>query len=190
MSFTYRPEIDGFRALAVTSVVLFHTKISIFANGFVGVDIFFVIYGFLITSVITKEHAETGFSYKRFAMRRARRILPVLVVVMLACLPFAWWLMLPDPLGKFGQSLIATVVSGNNILLWMTTGYWDLSSDYKPLMSVLSENGKTIRVTDANGVLLTTDRIHLSRAGAKFISAYMPDLSPDLYLPANKKSER
>lgn len=138
MSLSYRPEIDGFRALAVTTVVLFHAGVPGFANGFVGVDIFFVISGFLITSIIAREQAETGFSYPRFVMRRVRRILPALVVVMLACVPFAWWLMLPDPLQNFGQSLVATVFSANNILLWLTTGYWDLASEYKPLLHTWS----------------------------------------------------
>lgn len=138
MSLSYRPEIDGFRALAVTTVVLFHAKIPGFENGFIGVDIFFVISGFLITSIIAREQAGEGFSYGRFVMRRVRRILPALVVVMLACIPFAWWLMLPDPLENFGQSLVATAFSANNILLWLTSGYWDLSSDFKPLLHTWS----------------------------------------------------
>lgn len=138
MSLSYRPEIDGFRALAVTTVVLFHAKFPGFENGFVGVDIFFVISGFLITSIIAREQAGEGFSYGRFVMRRVRRILPALVVVMLACIPLAWWLMLPDPLENFGQSLVSTALSANNILLWLTTGYWDLSSDFKPLLHTWS----------------------------------------------------
>jgi len=138
MSLSYRPEIDGFRALAVTIVVLFHAKVPGFENGFVGVDIFFVISGFLITSIIAREQAGEGFSYGRFVMRRVRRILPALVIVMLVCLPFAWWLMLPDPLENFGQSLVATTLSANNILLWLTTGYWDLTSDFKPLLHTWS----------------------------------------------------
>ena len=138
MSLSYRPEIDGFRALAVTTVVLFHAKVPGFENGFVGVDIFFVISGFLITSIIAREQAGKGFSYSRFVMRRVRRILPALVIVMLVCIPFAWWLMLPDPLENFGQSLVATTLSANNILLWLTTGYWDLTSDFKPLLHTWS----------------------------------------------------
>lgn len=134
----YRPEIDGFRALAVATVVLFHAGVPGFANGFVGVDIFFVISGFLITSIITHEQMEERFSYSRFVIRRVRRILPAQVSVMLACIPFAWWLMLPDPLENFGQSLVATALSANNILLWLTSGYWDLASEYKPLLHTWS----------------------------------------------------
>lgn len=138
MSLSHRPEIDGFRALAVTTVVLFHARFPGFENGFVGVDIFFVISGFLITSIIAREQAGAGFAYGRFVMRRVRRILPALVVVMLACIPFAWWLMLPDPLENFGQSLVSTTLSANNILLWLTTGYWDLTSDFKPMLHTWS----------------------------------------------------
>ena len=138
MSVSYRPEIDGFRALAVTTVVLFHAKIPGFAQGFIGVDIFFVISGFLITAIIARDARGKGFSYTTFMMRRIRRILPALAVVMAVSIPFAWWLMLPDPLENFGQSLVATTLSANNVLLWLTTGYWDLTSDYKPLLHTWS----------------------------------------------------
>lgn len=228
MSLAYCPEIDGFRALAVGVVVLFHAWFPGFSHGFVGVDIFVVISGFLITSIIAREQAGAGFSYGDFVLSRVRRILPALVVVMLACLPFAWGLMLPDPLENFGQSLIATTFSANNILLWLTTGYWDLGSDYKPLLhtwslgveeqfyifypflllalclqvpefirlrndgqkaelgkryvDLLSENGgRMIRATDANGVLLTTDRVHLSQASAINVADHLPELFPEIY---------
>lgn len=138
MSTAYRPEIDGFRALAVTVVVLFHAGAAGFSYGFIGVDVFFVISGFLITGVIVQEREQAGFHYGRFVMRRVRRILPALVVVMLTSVPFAWWLMLPDQLENFGQSLVATAFSANNILLWLTTGYWNLASDYKPLLHTWS----------------------------------------------------
>ncbi|MAZ08567.1 MULTISPECIES: acyltransferase [unclassified Limnobacter] len=138
MTVVYRPEIDGLRALAVLSVVLFHAKVPGFENGFLGVDIFFVISGFLITTIILREHAGSGFSYLNFVTRRARRILPALGVVTIACMPFAYWLMLPDALENFGQSLVATTLSANNILLWLTSGYWDLSSEYKPLLHTWS----------------------------------------------------
>jgi len=138
MSLPYRPEIDGLRALAVTSVVLFHAKAPGFSNGFLGVDIFFVISGFLITSIILRESRGAGFSYPDFVTRRARRILPALFTVMLVCIPFAYWLMLPDALENFGQSLLATTLSANNILLWLTTGYWDLAAEYKPLLHTWS----------------------------------------------------
>ncbi len=138
MTLRYRPEIDGLRALAVAAVVLFHAKVPGFSGGFVGVDIFFVISGFLITSIILQQERSGTFTYWAFIARRARRILPVLVVVMIACVPFAHALMLPDPLQNFGQSLVATAFSANNILLWLTSGYWDLASEFKPLLHTWS----------------------------------------------------
>ena len=96
MKLTYRPEIDGLRAIAVGAVILYHAKVSIFAHqlfsgGFIGVDIFFVISGYLITTIILKELITTGsFSFKYFYKRRIRRILPALLLVMLVSLPFAW----------------------------------------------------------------------------------------------------
>src|SRR6056300_810959 len=96
MKIIYRPEIDGLRAIAVGAVIFYHAKINIFGyqpfrGGFIGVDIFFVISGYLITSIILKELVTTGsFSFKHFYEKRVRRILPALLFVMLASLPFAW----------------------------------------------------------------------------------------------------
>ena len=101
MKLTYRPEIDGLRAIAVGAVILYHAQITIlghqpFKGGFIGVDIFFVISGYLITSIILKELLTTEtFSFTNFYKRRARRILPVLLVVMLTSIPFAWVSMIP-----------------------------------------------------------------------------------------------
>src|SRR6478609_2025385 len=97
MPMRYRPEIDGLRAMALIPVVLFHARPEWFSGGFVGVDIFFVISGYLITTIILAD-LETGrFSILTFYERRARRILPALFVVIAACVPFAWlWLMPKD----------------------------------------------------------------------------------------------
>jgi len=122
----YRREIDGLRALAVLPVILFHAGFRTFSGGFVGVDVFFVISGYLITSVILMEKQAGTFTLVGFYERRARRILPALFVVMLACLPFALLWMLPDYLENFGQSLVATTFFGNNVLLWLTSGYFTL----------------------------------------------------------------
>lgn len=138
MSLKYRPEIDGLRAVAVSLVILFHAGVPGFSGGYLGVDVFFVISGFLITSIILPEMQKGTFSYANFVERRARRILPPLFVVMFSCIPFAYWLMLPDSLENFGQSLVATSFSANNILLWQTSGYWDLESEFKPLLHTWS----------------------------------------------------
>jgi peptidoglycan/LPS O-acetylase OafA/YrhL len=134
----YRAEIDGLRAVAVSTVVLYHAKVPGFASGYLGVDVFFVISGFLITSIIFPHVSQRRFSYSSFLERRVRRILPALSLVMMVCMPFAWYLMLPDPLENFGQSLVATVFSANNILLSLTSGYWDLAADFKPLVHTWS----------------------------------------------------
>ena len=134
----YRAEIDGLRALAVLPVILFHAGFEWFSGGFVGVDVFFVISGYLITTIIISEMAEDKFSIINFYERRARRILPALFFVMLICIPFAWMWMLPEALENFGQSLVSTSLFANNFLLMLTAGYWDLASEYKPLMHTWS----------------------------------------------------
>ena len=99
----YRPEIDGLRSVAVLPVILSHAGFKIFHGGFVGVDVFFVISGFLITSILLAETSQGRFSLLTFYERRARRILPALFVVMAACLPVAYWGMLPNKFKNFGS---------------------------------------------------------------------------------------
>lgn len=134
----YRKEIDGLRAVSVLPVIFFHANFELFSGGFVGVDIFFVISGYLITSIILGEMKEGTFSLVKFYERRVRRILPALFVVILASLPFAWFWMLPDDLENFGQSLVATIFFGNNVLLWLTSGYFQLANEFKPLVHTWS----------------------------------------------------
>ena len=134
----YRPEIDGLRALAVVPVILFHAGFELFSGGFVGVDVFFVISGYLITTILIEDLENQRFSLVNFYERRARRILPALFFVMLVCIPFAWMWMLPDPLENFGQSLVAATLSANNVLLYLTAGYWNLASEFKPLLHTWS----------------------------------------------------
>jgi len=135
---TYRPEIDGLRAVAVVPVILFHAGVGALAGGFVGVDVFFVISGYLITSIILRERAEGRFSMLRFWERRARRILPALYVVMLACIPVAWALMLPDQYRDFARSLVAVGLFGSNILFWRESGYFAAAAEEKPLLHTWS----------------------------------------------------
>lgn len=135
---TYRPEIDGLRAIAVLSVILFHAGVAGVAGGLVGVDVFLVISGYLITGIIVGQRAAGTFSLRSFWARRVRRILPATLVVMLACIPFALAWMMPDELEGFGQSLVATLLSGNNVLLYLSSGYFDTASEFKPLMHTWS----------------------------------------------------
>ncbi|MFZ6690048.1 acyltransferase family protein [Undibacterium sp. SXout11W] len=134
----YRKEVDGLRAIAILPVILFHAGSKIFSGGFVGVDIFFVISGYLITNIILAEKVEGKFSLLRFYERRARRIIPTLFCVLFVTLPFAWFWMLPDQLKEFSESLIAVSAFSSNILFWKQSGYFDASSELKPLLHTWS----------------------------------------------------
>ena len=134
----YRPEIDGLRAIAVAAVILFHAGFALFSGGFVGVDVFFVISGFLITSIIVEELKTGRFSVLRFYERRARRILPALFAVMAACVPFAYSLLSPDDLKDFAQSLAAICLFASNVLFWGESGYFDTQAELKPLLHTWS----------------------------------------------------
>ena len=134
----YRPEIDGVRALAVVPVILFHAGVPGFGGGFVGVDVFFVISGYLITTLLIADLAEGRFSLLQFYERRARRLLPALIVVMAACIPFAWAWMTPRDLVDFTQSLAAVASFSSNILFWRESGYFDTATELKPLLHTWS----------------------------------------------------
>ncbi len=134
----YRPEIDGLRAVAVLPVILFHAGVAGFQGGFVGVDVFLVISGYLITSIILHEQASGSFTLARFYERRARRILPALLLVMVVCIPFAWVLMLPHQLKDFGQSLVATTVFLSNVFFFIETDYFNDFSETAPLLHTWS----------------------------------------------------
>ncbi|MDQ7070887.1 MAG: acyltransferase family protein [Rhodobacterales bacterium] len=134
----YRREIDGLRAVAVIPVILFHAGFTVFSGGYVGVDIFFVISGYLITTILINELEQGNFSILRFYERRARRILPALFFVMLFCIPFAWMWMLPSQLEDFSQSLVAVGLFVSNILFWRESGYFGAASETKPLLHTWS----------------------------------------------------
>ncbi|MCP9747557.1 acyltransferase [Lacihabitans sp. CS3-21] len=134
---TYRLDIDGLRAIAVSAVILFH--LGFMPNGYLGVDVFFVISGYLITKIIFKESKENRFSIKEFYLRRIRRIIPLVLFSTITALIVGIIVMLPDDLENLAQSVFATNFFSNNILLLITTGdYWDLVNDYKPLMHTWS----------------------------------------------------
>ncbi len=134
----YRREIDGLRALAVLPVILFHAGFETFSGGFVGVDVFFVISGYLIAAIILTELEQGKFSIVDFYERRARRILPALFLVMLVCIPFAWFWLLPSDMKDFSQSLVAVSVFASNILFWRESGYFDTAAELKPLLHTWS----------------------------------------------------
>ncbi|WP_363347692.1 acyltransferase family protein [Methylocystis echinoides] len=134
----YRAEIDGLRAIAVVPVILFHAGFSLFRGGFVGVDVFFVISGYLITSIIVGEMTDGAFSFARFYERRARRILPALFVVMLACIAVGWRWMLPREFDELAKSAAATTLFVSNFFFWSQSGYFDTASELKPLLHTWS----------------------------------------------------
>ncbi|MBF0445980.1 MAG: acyltransferase, partial [Magnetococcales bacterium] len=134
----YRREIDGLRAIAVIPVILFHGGFKAFEGGFVGVDVFFVISGYLITSIILSDMNKEKFSIVTFYERRSRRILPALFFVMLCSLPFAWLWLTPNHLKDFSQSLIAIAVFSSNILFLMEAGYFGTASELKPMLHIWS----------------------------------------------------
>jgi peptidoglycan/LPS O-acetylase OafA/YrhL len=134
----YRREVDGLRAFAVLPVMLFHAGFQGFSGGFVGVDVFFVISGYLITSIIIAELDRGTFSIANFYERRARRILPALFLVMICCIPAAWIYLLPIDMKDFVQSVMAVSLFSSNILFWSESGYFDTASELKPLLHTWS----------------------------------------------------
>ncbi|MBB1161408.1 acyltransferase family protein [Aquariibacter albus] len=134
----YRREIDGLRALAVLPVILFHAGFEAFSGGFVGVDVFFVISGYLITTIILAELEQGKFSIINFYERRARRILPTLFLVMLVCIPFAWLLLVLSDMKDFSQSLVGVSFFASNILFYLESGYFDAKAELKPLLHTWS----------------------------------------------------
>jgi len=135
----YRPDIDGLRAVAVLPVVFYHAGVAGFTGGFVGVDIFFVISGFLITSIIAPEVKEGRFSILRFYERRARRILPALFAVILASLVAGWFILVPADYDKMGQSIVSALLFVSNMWFWRNSGdYFGGATDYLPMLHTWS----------------------------------------------------
>ncbi|TNC81131.1 MAG: hypothetical protein C9356_11080 [Oleiphilus sp.] len=134
----YRSEIDGLRAIAVVVVILFHFGIAPFGGGFVGVDVFFVISGYLITRLITKEQQADRFTFGNFYSRRIRRLFPALFVVLFACFVAAFMMFSPEHMERFSGALFYALASISNLYFWMESGYFDLSSSVKPLLHTWS----------------------------------------------------
>lgn len=134
----YRSEIDGLRSVAVLPVILFHAGAQIFGGGFVGVDIFFVISGYLITTIIVDELSRGQFSILRFYERRAKRILPALFVVCLVSLVMGWMFLHSRDFIDFARSLVAVASFSSNILFWLEADYFDTAAELKPMLHTWS----------------------------------------------------
>ena len=135
---SYRREIDGLRAIAVLAVVFYHADFTWFSGGYVGVDVFFVISGYLISSIILTEIERGRFTLKHFWMRRIRRILPALFTVCLISMPVAWYLMMPYQLEKFLLSIGAVALFISNIFMWKSSGYFADDALEVPLLHTWS----------------------------------------------------
>ena len=134
----YRAEVDGLRALAVVPVMLFHAGVQAVPGGFLGVDVFFVISGYLISRIILDEMETGRFSLLSFYERRARRILPALFVVMAFTFPFAWWLSPPENFAGYLSSLRATALFFSNVHFWRSLGYFNPTAEDQPLLHTWS----------------------------------------------------
>ena len=134
----YRRDIDGLRAFAVLAVVAFHAFPWLMPGGFVGVDVFFVISGFLISGLITQRLAEGRFTFADFYARRIRRIFPALIVVLVACVAFGWFTLLPGEFAALGKHVAAGMGFVSNFALWSEAGYFDASAATKPLLHLWS----------------------------------------------------
>ena len=134
----YRKEIDGLRALAVIPVVFFHAGIDVFSGGFVGVDIFFVISGYLITGIILSDLQKNQFSLMNFYQRRGRRILPALFFVMAVSTVIAWWVLPPSSMEQFSGSLFAASTFWSNVFFWKTGDYFAPAAELQPLLHTWS----------------------------------------------------
>lgn len=128
----YRTELDGLRALSLITVILFHAGIPGFAGGFVAVDVFFTLSGFLIPTIVLNDIARDRFSISQFYERRIRRIVPGLIFILLACTPFAFWLLTPAHLDQFGESALAAAFMGSNIYFWTQAGYFGADAELMP----------------------------------------------------------
>lgn len=135
---TYRADIDGLRALAVTAVILFHAFPRVLPSGFIGVDIFFVISGFLITSILLGDLRRSQWSITRFYSRRVLRIFPALLIILFFCLVLGWLFLLADEYGQLGKHIASGMAFLSNFSLWLESGYFDSASDHKLLLHLWS----------------------------------------------------
>ena len=134
----YRPDIDGLRAVAVLAVICFHAFPQALQGGFIGVDIFFIISGFLISNILIGSLKKGAFSFKEFYVRRILRIFPALIVVLSACYCIGWLVLLPEEFQQLGKHMVGGAGSVSNLFFWQEAGYFDNSAATKPLLHLWS----------------------------------------------------
>ena len=137
-SIPYRPEIDGLRAIAVILVLLSHLGISGFQGGYIGVDMFFVISGYVITSLLRHAIEDGHFSFWVFVKHRAFRLIPALIPVIIFCIALTWLIFTPADLKAFSTSILGVVSFASNFVFWHGAGYFDAPSMVKPLLHTWS----------------------------------------------------
>ena len=137
-SLKYRSDIDGLRALAVLGVVIYHAFPKVLPGGFSGVDIFFVISGYLISGILYKGHRAGGFSFGEFYARRIRRLFPALITMLVVVMGYGWVVMLPDEFAQVGKHVAAGSVFIQNVVYWKESGYFDVAANLKPLLHLWS----------------------------------------------------
>jgi len=164
MKFTYRPDIDGLRAAAVTLVMVYHGYPSALPGGFVGVDIFFVISGFLITAIIRDAQRQGVFSFASFYARRIRRIFPALIIVLGVVYVWGWYWLLPDEMASLGRNTFGGASFVANFVLLGETGYFDVGAAQKPLLHLWSLGvEEQFYIAWPLICWLARDRVHLLR---------------------------
>ena len=134
----YRKEIDGLRALAVVSVIFYHSGFEFFNGGYIGVDVFFVISGYLITTILLEDIENQQFSFSNFYKRRAKRILPVLYLVVIATSIASVFILYPAELISYAKSVISVPFFSSNFFFWSERGYFNSDSLIKPLIHTWS----------------------------------------------------
>ena len=138
LKLSYRPDIDGLRGLAILLVVIFHAFPNFISGGYVGVDVFFVISGFLITGLITKSIRADSFSFFEFYGRRIKRLFPALILVLIFCYGVGWFALYATEFAQLNKHILASSLFVLNIVLWFESGYFDTSSLTKPLLHLWS----------------------------------------------------
>lgn len=162
----YRRDIDGLRAIAVASVVLYHAGVPSLRGGYVGVDVFFVISGYLITKYVDQKICDNKFSIAEFYERRVRRIMPALFFLLIVSLILGYFALLPDELYKFSKGEVATTLFAPNIFFYRESGYFDVSARMKPLLHMWS-----LGVEEQFYIFLPLTMILASRGGRRGILA-------------------
>ena len=137
-SLKYRTDIDGLRAVAVLGVVIYHAFPWMIPGGFVGVDIFFVISGYLISGILYKGHKSGNFSFKEFYARRIRRLFPALITMLVITMAYGWVILLPDEFQQLGKHVASGTLFIQNIVFWQESGYFDTTAILKPLLHLWS----------------------------------------------------